>query len=113
MTPLAEAVLVRACSTDDVPLSEGRVVTVRGRRVAVFHTAAGWHALDDECPHRGGPLSDGILADHCVACPLHDRRFDLATGAALTDGAGVRTHRVIVRGDAVLIEVAAELSHAA
>ena len=110
---VADGVLVEICRTGDVPLGEGRSVTLHGRRLAVFHTRAGWHALDDSCPHRGGPLSDGILAERCVACPLHDRRFDLATGAALTDGAPVTAHRVILRGDAVLIEVAGELSRAA
>lgn len=113
MTALADALLVQVCRTGDVPLGEGRPVTLAGRRVAVFHTESGWYALEDACPHRGGPLSDGILADQCVACPLHDRRFDLATGAALTDGAPVTAHRVILRGDAVLLEVAAELDRAA
>ena len=75
----------RVCSVDDVPLGEGRAVEVDGRRIAVFQTRTGWFALDQRCPHRGGPLTDGILADGCVICPLHDRRFDLATGHCVTD----------------------------
>ena len=113
MSVALEKGLVRVCATVDVPLGEGRPVTVGDRRVAVFHTESGWYALDDSCPHRGGPLSDGILADRCVACPLHDRRFDLADGAALTDGAGVAAHRVIVRGEGVHLEMAEELEQAA
>jgi len=101
------------CSVADVPLGEGRVVTIGDRRIAVFHTASGWYALDDSCPHRGGPLSDGILADRCVACPLHDRRFELATGSALSGGAPVSTHRVVLRGDEVHLEVAPFLEQVA
>jgi len=87
----------------DVPLGEGRVVTISGRRIALFHTAVGWFALDDACPHRGGPLSAGILSDRCVTCPLHDRRFELTTGAALTDGEDVVAHMVELRGRTVLV----------
>jgi nitrite reductase (NADH) small subunit len=65
----------------DVPLLEGRSVALGDARVAVFHLPGGWAALANACPHRGGPLSDGIVADACVTCPLHARRYDLATGA--------------------------------
>jgi nitrite reductase (NADH) small subunit len=64
----------------DVPPLEGRSVTVGGRRIAIFRRADGWAAIDAICPHRGGPLQDGLVADGCVTCPLHGRRFDLETG---------------------------------
>jgi nitrite reductase (NADH) small subunit len=95
--------VIRVCKVSDVPLGEGRAVTVAGRRLALFRTATRWYALDNACPHRGGPLADGIVADRCVVCPLHDRRFDLATGAALTDGGSVVAHRVDVRDGDVLV----------
>ena len=50
---------------------------VGGRRVAVFRTPDGFRAIDHACPHAGGPLADGIVADRCVTCPLHGWRFDL------------------------------------
>jgi nitrite reductase (NADH) small subunit len=105
--------VIAVCRTSDVPLGEGRAATVAGRRIAVFHTESGWFALDNACPHRGGPLADGILADRCVVCPLHDRRFDLATGAALTQGDGVASYRTEVRGDVVMVAVAEALERAA
>jgi nitrite reductase (NADH) small subunit len=77
-----------------------------GRRVAVFNAKSGWYAIDDRCPHLGGPLSDGVLADRSVICPLHERRFDLATGTALSDGCDIAAHRVEVRGSHVYIELA-------
>ncbi len=100
------ATLVRVGRSDDVPLWEGRAVTIGDRRLAIFRTDEGFFALANACPHAGGPLADGIVADRCVTCPLHERRFDLATGAALTGGGPVTAHRVVVRGDDVLVEIA-------
>jgi nitrite reductase (NADH) small subunit len=94
------------CRAADVPLGEGRAVTVAGRRIAVFNAPTGWFALDAVCPHRGGPLADGLVADNCVACPLHDRRFDLHSGEALNGGEGVAAHRVEVRGGTVEVTLA-------
>jgi nitrite reductase [NAD(P)H] small subunit len=96
--------VIDACRVDDVPPGEGRALEVGGRRLAVFHTAAGWFALDQRCPHLGGPLADGLLADRTVTCPLHERRFDLATGAALGDGCDVAAYRAEVRDDRVYVD---------
>jgi nitrite reductase (NADH) small subunit len=92
---------------DDVPIGEGRVVTLDGRRIAIFRAAGGWYALDAACPHMGGPLADGIVCDRAVICPLHDRRYDLATGEPLGAGTPVAAHAVEVRGERVFVEVAA------
>lgn len=81
----------------DVPMLEGRSVIVDGRRIAVFRTADGWRALDGGCPHRGGPLADGIVADRCVTCPLHGWRFDLDTGEAVNADARVAPYEIVER----------------
>ena len=96
---------VRACAVEDVPLGEGRATTIAGRKIALFRTRAGWYALDASCPHMGGALQDGIVADRLVICPLHERRFDLATGAALNGGCGVSAHEVKVIDGAVYVTV--------
>jgi nitrite reductase [NAD(P)H] small subunit len=96
------------CRTGDIPPGEGRAVAVAGRRIAVFNAPTGWYALDAACPHMGGPLADGLLSDSCVACPLHERRFDLRSGEALGGGEGVLAHRVELRGDVVEVTLAAE-----
>ncbi len=95
--------MIRVCGIDDVPPDEGRAVTVGGRRVAVFRAAERWFALDALCPHRGGPLADGIVARRTVTCPLHERRFDLASGREVSGELCVAAHRVEVRGDSVYI----------
>ena len=98
----------------DVPLLEGRSVTVAGRRLAVFRTADGYRAIDAACPHQGGPLADGLVAEHCVTCPLHGWRFDLRTGAGLGNHPGVTVHEVHERDGELWLRVTAdELDHAA
>lgn len=90
----------------DVPLLEGRSTTVDGRRIAVFHLPDGWAAADAACPHHGGPLSDGIVADSCVTCPLHLRRFDLRTGAQIGGGDVVAVHEIEERGGELWVRLA-------
>ncbi len=95
-----------ACREDDVPPGEGRNITIEGRRIALFRTDTGWYAVDAACPHKGGPLADGIVCDHAVTCPLHDRSFDLRTG----EGPGedrIGTYAVDVRAGEVHVAVGA------
>lgn len=104
---------MRVCAVDDIPVGEGRAVTVDGRRVAVFRAEDGWFALDARCPHLGGPLADGIVAQRTVICPLHDRRFDLATGEDAGGGPCVAVHHVEIRGASVHVELATARTAAA
>ncbi len=65
----------------DVPLRGARRVPTRSGDVAIFRTGDGRvFALKDACPHKGGPLSQGIVHGHAVACPLHNWSIALATG---------------------------------
>jgi nitrite reductase (NADH) small subunit len=106
--------MIRACHVADVPLGEGRSVTLAGRRIALFRTATGWYALDHACPHAAGPLADGITADCSVICPLHERRYALDTGAPIGHhGAAVTAHRVELRGADVLVVLAQPVATAA
>jgi nitrite reductase [NAD(P)H] small subunit len=87
----------------DVPSYEGRRVTVAGRRIAIFRTDDGLHAVAADCPHADGPLQDGLVADGCVTCPLHGRRFDLRTGAPLAGGDDELTVYEVAECDGVLL----------
>jgi nitrite reductase (NADH) small subunit len=78
----------RVGRTVDVPMLEGRATTVGGRRVAIFRTPDGWFALGAQCPHEDGPLEDGLVAEACVTCPLHNWRLDLNTGRVISGGEG-------------------------
>jgi len=100
-----------------VPVGEGRVFGLPAAdldgegggspcevTVAVFHLRSGAvHATQAACPHRGGPLADGILGGTTLICPLHGRRYDVSTGAALSDGGGLVTYPARVSGDGEIV----------
>lgn len=98
---------------EDVPLWEGRRVTVGEHRVAVFRTESGVHAVAADCPHADGPLQDGLVADGCVTCPLHGWRFSLLTGEPLgtlaaEQPATLDVYDVAERDGVLLLRVPAE-----
>jgi len=98
--------MTHACRVTDVPMGEGRAITLAGRRVALFRTATGWYAIDNACPHAGGPLADGIASDCQVICPLHERRFALDTGEPVGhDCAPVAAYRVEVVDGLVMVDL--------
>jgi nitrite reductase (NADH) small subunit len=65
---------------ENIPPREGRVVTVAGREIAIFNLGGRFVATANQCPHRGGPLADGIVAGRSVVCPLHGWRIGLEDG---------------------------------
>jgi len=97
----------------DVPELEGRSVQFGARRVAIFRLPDGWAAVDHACPHEGGPLADGIVADTCVTCPLHGWRFDLRSGVRQGGRARLVTHEVRERDGLLELRVADEFAKAA
>jgi nitrite reductase (NADH) small subunit len=80
-----------------IPLGEGRTFMACGERIAVFRPRGGGvFAIQAECPHRNGPLADGLVGGTTLICPLHSWKFDLATGDALFGECGVKTYPVRV-----------------
>lgn len=74
---------------DDIPRQGARVVRRKDGDIAVFRTLDDEvFALADRCPHRGGPLSQGIVHGRRVACPLHDWKVHLDTGLAVAPDEG-------------------------
>ncbi|ACK52657.1 Rieske (2Fe-2S) domain protein [Methylocella silvestris BL2] len=72
-------------SLDQIPKGEARNFIVRDREIAVYHTHAGEvYATQPGCPHKQGPLADGLIGGATILCPLHDRLFDLRTGQNLS-----------------------------
>ena len=65
----------------EIPVGEGRVVDAGGKTLALFNVDGIYHAIDNTCSHRGGPLGEGDLDGPIVACPWHGWRWDVTTGA--------------------------------
>ena len=76
-----------------IPPGEGRTFAVGAQRIAVFHSRDGAvFATQADCPHRGGPLADGLTDGHSVVCPLHDRVYNLRSGAAVAGECDIRVY---------------------
>jgi metal-sulfur cluster biosynthetic enzyme/nitrite reductase/ring-hydroxylating ferredoxin subunit len=104
------AEFVRAAEVGEVPDPGKTLVEVDGDMVALFHVGGVFYAIDDVCTHDGGPLADGELRDHKIACPRHGAKFDIRTGAALSMPAvrATRAHDVKVDGGGVWVRLRAE-----
>ncbi len=104
----AEGNWIDIAALEDIPPRGARVVKTAQGCIALFRTHDDQvFALDDACPHKGGPLSEGIVHDTAVTCPLHGWVIDLATGMARGAGKGrVRTHEIRVREGRILASAA-------
>ena len=92
-------------NVDQIPKGEARIFKVDGQDIAIYHTHPGEvFATQPDCPHRGGPLADGLIGGTSVVCPLHDRSFDLRTGKNLSgDCTDIRTYPVVQREDGGIV----------
>jgi len=100
---------IAVCALDDIPRLGARVYPVAHGNIALFRTADDRvHALRDRCPHKGGPLSQGIVCGHAVTCPLHAWTIALDSGRARSPDHGeVARFDVRVVDGRVLLAVAA------
>ena len=87
-----------------IPRGEGRNFALGTLRVAVFHTRDGQvFATQADCPHRGGPLADGLTDGATVVCPLHDRIYDFRTGAGLGNECSIQVYPVRAEADGTIM----------
>ena len=91
---------------EEVPLRGARMVKTALGCIAIFRTAeAEVFAASNTCPHKGGPLSEGIVHGTSVTCPLHNWVFDLNTGEAQgADDGRIATYPVRIDGDRILLD---------
>jgi nitrite reductase/ring-hydroxylating ferredoxin subunit len=92
-------------SIDDIPEGGGIAVDVGERRIALFRAGGEVFALDETCPHRGGPLHEGGIVESVLSCPWHGWQFDLRTGCSPVNPLSrVRVYAVSVEGAEVWID---------
>jgi nitrite reductase/ring-hydroxylating ferredoxin subunit len=97
---------VHATKVADVPAGTIREVHVGGKAIAVANVDGQFHAIDNTCLHRGGPLGDGFLEGKVVSCPWHGWEYDVTTGKVSQNPAvGVDCYPVEVRGDEIFVNV--------
>ncbi|MBI2880697.1 MAG: non-heme iron oxygenase ferredoxin subunit [Candidatus Tectomicrobia bacterium] len=98
---------VKVAKTGELSEHSGMCVEVGDKKIALFRTEDGYCAIDDTCPHRGGPLSEGEVEGNEVTCPWHGAQFNIRSGDVLSPpaSAGVASYNVRVSGDDIEIEV--------
>lgn len=95
---------VYVADKDMVPRNEGKKIHWGDKQIALFNLGSEFLAVDNHCPHKQGPLADGIVAGQAIYCPLHNWKIDLRSGCALAGGEGkIKPYPVKLEGDKVYI----------
>ncbi len=103
---MAEKV-IRVATIGAIPRGRMRVIWAGRKLIAVFNVDGSFYAIDNECPHQGGPLGEGSLSGTVVSCPWHVWRYDVTSGKCLSNPfAQVQRYPVHVSGDEVWVTIA-------
>jgi nitrite reductase (NADH) small subunit len=96
---------VRVGAADAIPPGQGRCFLVGGEEVAVFRQRDGTlFATQNRCPHKNGPLAEGIVGGGKVICPFHSRKFDLRTGKN-AEGDQVKVYAAREENGGIVVEL--------
>jgi nitrite reductase/ring-hydroxylating ferredoxin subunit len=98
---------VEVAKKSEIPEASAIVVEVERKRLALINLSGEIYAIDDDCPHEGGPLSEGTISGEEIECPWHTSHFNIKTGRVAMDPAteDVAIYRVRLIGDAVEVEI--------
>jgi 3-phenylpropionate/trans-cinnamate dioxygenase ferredoxin component len=98
---------VEVAKKSEIPDAGAIGVEVEGKRLALINLNGAIYAIDDDCPHEGGPLSEGQISGEEIECPWHTSHFNIKTGRVIRDPAteDVATYRVRLVGDVVEVEI--------
>jgi len=98
---------VKVAEKKDVPKGKAAAIELKGKKIALFFVNDQYYAIDDECSHAGGPLSEGQMEGTVVTCPWHCATFDITNGQALSAPAfeGVKCYNIQIEGENIKIEI--------
>ena len=98
---------VKVAVRSEIPLRSGKCVEVEGRRIAIFNLDATFYAIDDECTHSGGPLSEGTIEGEEIECPWHMGCFNIKTGEVVGPPPmdAVAAYNVRLSGEDIEVEI--------
>jgi nitrite reductase (NADH) small subunit len=96
----------RAAAASEIPVGTIKEVNVDGTAVAVANIAGTYHAINNTCLHRGGPLGEGTLEGKIVTCPWHGWQFDVTNGKSVQNpAAGVACYPTELRAGEVFVDL--------
>ncbi len=91
---------------EDIPEGQGKSIEVGDKGIAVFNVEGKFYALENACPHQGGPLGEGMLDGKEVICPWHAWGFDVTNGQCRTvEGLEQSSYELRVENDQILIKL--------
>ena len=97
---------LQVCGIDALPSGACRRFTLpNSDEIAIFNVNGEYYAIENFCPHRGAPLSEGVMCGHIVECGWHGWQFDVRTGECLTVREEIRTFVVRVEEETVMVAV--------
>ena len=96
----------RVATTTELLPGQCKVVVAEGRQIALFNVEGSFHALDNTCLHRGGPLGEGHLEGQIVTCPWHAWTYDVTTGICPANpNISVKTYPVKIEGSDIEVAI--------
>ena len=103
---MADGTLVKVAAVGEVAPGAATLVKADGKMLALFNVDGAYYAIDNSCPHRGGPLADGDLEGRVVSCPWHAWAWDVTTGANVNNPAvKVACYPVTVREEGLFVDL--------
>lgn len=103
MSKVAEE--IKVCNLEDIPTQGGRLVSLGDRDIAIIRTSSDRvFALDNKCPHKEGPLVEGVVTGNTIICSLHAEKIDMETGKPKSENLScVKTYKVTIKDGSVYL----------
>jgi nitrite reductase/ring-hydroxylating ferredoxin subunit len=96
---------IRVARTDEIPAGTVREFQADGKSIALANVNGTFHAIDNSCLHRGGPLGQGVLSGSTLTCPWHGWEYDVTTGKIVANpSVGVTCYKVEVKGTDIFVD---------
>ncbi len=99
-----QSLVINLGTTEQIPIGQGACFVIEEQEIAVFRLRNGdLLAVENRCPHRGGPLAEGIVGAGKVICPLHGHKFDLSTGKGNETHECVKVYQVWEENNRIML----------
>src|SRR3989304_4809280 len=96
---------IKIANLKELSPGERKTVVIKEHKIALFNIDGKIYAIDNMCPHMGGPLGEGDVNEKIITCPLHGWQFDVESGESLVFPKRIRTYEVKVEGNEIFVEI--------
>jgi nitrite reductase/ring-hydroxylating ferredoxin subunit len=97
---------LKVTTVPEIPPGKAVMFQVNEAILSIFNVDGKFYAIDDRCPHRGAPLSEGVLTGTTITCPWHGAKFDVTNGKLIAGSQwSLKTYPLKIDGEDILVEV--------